>query len=121
MAGHRRRVDTGRLIVAGTAVSGIWRLVIDTPIGRQHAVLELSTQDGTLRGTARDDKHGEEVPLTDLVLDGDRLTWAQSISKPMRLNLTFDVTVSGDELTGRAKAGRLPSSKVHGHRDAAAG
>jgi hypothetical protein len=36
----------------------------------------------------------------------------------MRLNLTFDVTVTGDELTGRAKAGRLPSSKVSGHRSA---
>jgi len=42
-----------------------------------------------LRGVARDQRHGEEVPLTDLVLDGHRLTWAQSITKPMRLNLSF--------------------------------
>lgn len=101
--------------------TGTWNLVIGTPIGKQRAVLELSTQDGALRGVARDERHGEEVALTDLVVDGNRLTWAQSITKPVRLNLTFDVTIDGDELTGRAKAGRLPSSTVTGHRAAGAG
>ncbi|GAA0408885.1 hypothetical protein Acor_75220 [Acrocarpospora corrugata] len=95
---------------------GIWNLVIATPIGEQRAVLELFLRDGVLCGVARDQRHGEEVTLADLTLDGDRLTWAQSIRKPIRLNLTFDVTVSVDELTGRSKAGRLPSSKVTGHR-----
>jgi hypothetical protein len=99
------------------SVDGTWTLVIDTPIGRQSAALTLSTVDGSLRGVARDLRHGEEVQLTDLVLDGDRLTWAQSITRPMRLTLTFDVTVTGDGMTGRAKAGRLPSSKVTGQRE----
>jgi hypothetical protein len=54
--------------------------------------------------------------LADLVHDGNRLTWAQSITRPMRINLTFDLTVDGDQLTGTAKAGRLPGSKVVGHR-----
>lgn len=102
-------------------VAGTWNLVISTPIGKQRAVLDLSTQDGVLRGVARDERHGEEVALTDLVVDGNRLTWAQSITKPVRLNLTFDVTINGDELTGRAKAGRLPSSTVTGHRAEGAG
>jgi hypothetical protein len=98
------------------SVDGTWQLVISTPIGKQHAALELSTKDGRLRGIARDQKHGEEVELTELVLDGDRLTWRQSITKPMRLRLTFDVTVHGDDMTGTSKAGRLPSSSVTGHR-----
>jgi hypothetical protein len=34
----------------------------------------------------------------------------------MRLNLGFDVTFDGDRMLGRAKAGRLPSSKVAGQR-----
>jgi hypothetical protein len=102
--------------VTETAAAGTWRLVIETPIGKLRAVLELSTQDGLVRGVVTDDRHDEAIPLTDVVLDGDRLTWAQSIRKPMRLNLTFDVTITGDELTGRAKAGRLASSKVSGHR-----
>jgi hypothetical protein len=105
--------------MSGTSAEGTWNLVIDTPIGKQRTVLELSTQDGVLVGVARDQRHGEEVTLTDLMQNGDRLTWAQSITKPMRLHLAFDVTVEGDEMTGRSKAGRLPGSKVTGHRVAA--
>jgi hypothetical protein len=100
------------------SVEGTWQLVISTPIGKQHAALELSTQDGVLHGTARDQKHGEEVELTELALDGDRLTWRQSITKPMRLRLAFEVTVHGNDMTGTSKAGRLPSSSVTGHRTA---
>jgi hypothetical protein len=98
------------------SVEGTWQLVIDTPIGKQQTIVELSAKDGALHGVARDQRHGEEVELTDLVLDGNRLTWKQSITKPMRLNLTFDVTVEGDQIAGRSKPGRLPSSKVTGHR-----
>jgi hypothetical protein len=91
-------------------------LVIDTPLGKQRATLTLSVRDGVLHGVACDQRHGEEVALTDLALEGNRLTWAQSITKPMRLNLTFETTINGDQMTGRAKAGRLPSSRVTGHR-----
>jgi hypothetical protein len=98
------------------SVEGTWHLVIDTPIGKQRAELELSTVDNVWHGVARDQRYGDEVPLTGIVVDGNRLTWAQSINRPMRLNLTFDVTVEGDLLTGRAKAGRLPRAKVTGHR-----
>jgi hypothetical protein len=98
------------------SIDGTWHLVINTPIGQQRTTLEISTTDGVLRGVARDQRHGEEVELADLVLDGNRLTWCQSITRPMRLNLTFDVTVDGDEIAGRSKAGRLPGSTVTGHR-----
>ncbi|WNV87307.1 hypothetical protein [Umezawaea sp. Da 62-37] len=104
-----------------TSAEGTWELVVDTPIGKQHALLVLSTEDGVLRGVARDRRHGGEVVLTDLVADGDRLTWAQAITRPMRLNLTFDVTVDGDTMSGRSKAGRLPTSKVTGRRVAPEG
>jgi hypothetical protein len=99
-----------------TSVEGIWDLIIDTPIGKQYAALDLSIEDGELRGVARDQRHAEEIVLTGLELDGNRLTWAQSITRPMRLNLGFDVTVDGDRMLGRAKAGRLPSSQVAGRR-----
>lgn len=44
------------------------------------------------------------------------MTWQQRITKPMRLNLTFDVLLDGDTMTGTSKAGRLPSSGVTGRR-----
>jgi hypothetical protein len=96
------------------SVEGTWNLTIATPIGKMKAVVELRQQEGVLTGTARG--AGEEVPLHEVVLDGDRLTWKQAITKPMRLNLAFDVTVDGDTLKGTSKAGRLPASKVTGER-----
>lgn len=96
------------------SVEGIWNLSVSTPIGKIKAVVELREQDGILTGAAHG--AGEDVPLSDITLDGDRLTWKQAITKPMRLNLAFDVTVDGDTLQGTSKAGRLPASKVTGER-----
>ncbi|MFC8828382.1 hypothetical protein ACFT9I_23895 [Streptomyces sp. NPDC057137] len=93
---------------------GVWNLSISTPVGVIKAVTELRRQGGVLTGTAR--AAGDEVPLDDVVLDGDRVTWKQAVTKPLRLNLAFDVTVYGDMLKGTAKAGRLPASKVTGER-----
>lgn len=59
---------------------------------------------------------GEEVPLHEVTLDGDRPTWKQAVTKPLRLNLAFDATVEGNTLKGTSTAGRLPSSKVTGER-----
>ena len=58
-----------------------------------------------------------DVVRVRLVLDGNRVTWAQSTTKPVRLNLSFDVTIDGDQLTGRSKAGRLPGSAMTYRRD----
>jgi hypothetical protein len=96
--------------------AGTWDLTIATPIGTQRATIQLSTTDGTLHGTAHDQRHSDPIALTDIAVDGNHVTWRQSITKPLRLNLTFDVTIDGDRLTGTAKAGRLPGSKVTGHR-----
>ncbi|MEU6419490.1 hypothetical protein [Streptomyces spiralis] len=96
------------------SVEGTWNLSISTPIGKMKAAVELRDQDGILTGVAHG--AGEVVPLHAVALDGDRLTWKQTVTKPMRLNLAFDVTVEGDTLQGTSKAGRLPSSKVIGER-----
>ena len=95
-------------------VTGTWNIKISTPIGTQAVVLELTERDGSVEGVARGT--AETTPLLNPVLDGNRLTWAQSITKPMRLNLKFDVTIDGDTLTGISKAGMLPASKVIGTR-----
>lgn len=99
------------------SVEGTWDLTMSTPIGKMKAVVELRRRDGVLTGIARG--ADEEVPLSDVTLDGDRLTWKQSVTKPMRLNLAFDVTVDADTFKGSSKAGRLPSSKVTGERQTA--
>ncbi len=43
------------------------------------------------------DKHGS-VDIRNLKLEGDRLTWSQTVTKPLRLNLEFDIVVTGEAL-----------------------
>lgn len=96
-----------------TALPGRWDVNIKTPIGTLRAEYHFAG-DGSGTATLK----GETVPLQDIVVDGSRVTWRQSVTKPMRLNLEFDVTVDGDVLTGSSRAGRLPRSAVTGRRQA---
>jgi hypothetical protein len=101
-----------------TTIAGTWELQLRTPIGTITATYAfVETADG-LAGTATTED--ESVPLTDIVTatapDGERVTWRQSVSRPLRLNLDFDVTAAGDRLTGHSRAGRLPRTRVTGRR-----
>lgn len=96
------------------SIAGDWDVTIKTPIGSLAVRYTFTEQDGALTGfaTGKD----ETVALHGIVVDGQRITWNQSVRKPMRLNLDFDVTVDGDRLVGHSRAGRLPRSAVTGER-----
>ena len=96
------------------SITGDWDVTIKTPIGTLAVLYTFTDNDGTLAGTATG--KDETVPLRGLVVDGQRVTWRQSVRKPMRLNLDFDVTVDGDRLAGYSRAGRLPRTAVTGER-----
>ncbi len=93
---------------------GLWNVTIATPIGKQEVELRLTEREGQVSGTAT--QRDETVPLLDPQRDGERLLWAQSVTKPMKLVIKFDVTRDGETLSGIAKPGILPSVKVAGHR-----
>jgi hypothetical protein len=96
------------------SIIGDWDVTIKTPIGSLAVEYTLTERDGSLVGTATG--KGETVPLRGIVVDRQRVTWRQSVTRPMRLNLEFDVVVDGDRLTGHSRAGRLPRSAVTGLR-----
>jgi hypothetical protein len=95
-------------------VDGTWNVIIATPIGKQSVVLEIATHEGRLSGTATQGQ--ERVPFLDPRIDGGRLTWNQDVTKPLRLNVKFEVDVAGDAMTGTAKAGVFPAAKLTGAR-----
>ena len=95
-------------------IVGSWDVSLRTPIGTIRAVYVFTEQDGVLTGSAS--AKSETVPLLDVAGDGSRVTWRQSVTRPMRLNLDFDVVVNGPALTGHSRAGRLPRTVVTGHR-----
>ncbi|AQT82445.1 hypothetical protein B1R94_00200 [Mycolicibacterium litorale] len=89
-----------------------------TPIGRIRAEMTFTEVDGVLSGVAVG--ASETVPLQNISVtqtdEGERVTWKQSITKPLRLNLDFDVVAVGDTMHGHSRAGRLPKSTVSGER-----
>lgn len=97
-----------------TIFAGRWDITIDTPIGKIEAVFEISDSDGAITGVAS--TKSEIVAFQDALAEGNRLTWTQDVTTPMKLTLKFDVTVEGDEMTGTSKAGMFPASKLHGSR-----
>lgn len=94
--------------------AGQWDVTLDTPIGKMAVLFDITEDGGVVRGTASSDK--ETVDFLDAVADGNRLTWSQAVTTPMKLTLKFDVTVDGDTMTGTSKAGMIPASKVTGTR-----
>lgn len=99
-------------------IVGTWDVTLKTPIGSIEAVYTFTDDGRGLAGTAA--TRGEEVPLREIDVQheggGERVTWRQSITKPIRLNLDFEVLVEGAELSGHSRAGRLPRSAVTGVR-----
>ncbi|MBQ0981240.1 MULTISPECIES: hypothetical protein [Micromonospora] len=101
-------------------IVGTWLLRMKTPVGTIEAAYHFEEQDGVIHGSATG--AGETTPLTDIVVHedptGQRVTWRQSITRPLRLNLAYDVIVHGDALSGESRAGRLPRTRVTGERSA---
>ncbi len=95
-------------------IVGTWDLQLKTPIGTLNAVYVFSADGSVFAGTAA--TKSETVPLTVIAIVGNRVTWRQSVTRPMRLNLDFDVVVDDQTLTGHSRAGRLPRTAVTGTR-----
>ena len=100
------------------SVVGEWDVTIETPIGSLAVVYTFTTDGDDIAGSATG--QGETVPLRNIAVanepGGQRVTWRQAVTKPMRLNLSFDVVIDGDRLAGHSRAGRLPRSAVTGVR-----
>ncbi len=102
-----------------SVVLGTWDLEMKTPIGTITAVYTFTGEADGIRGRAQ--SKTETVPLEDITVetrqDGtQRVRWHQRVTKPMRLNLDFEVTITGDVLTGASRAGHLPRTQVTGRR-----
>lgn len=100
------------------SIEGDWDVTIKTPIGTLEVQYVFTQGPSGLTGSAT---HKEETValqnISSMLEDGGtRLTWRQSVRRPMRLNLDFDVLQTGDVLRGHSRAGRLPRSAVAGTR-----
>jgi hypothetical protein len=99
-------------------ITGTWDVRLRTPIGTLETRYTFTEEDGVLTGTA--EGQGESGTLEDITVepadDGERVTWSQKVTRPLRLDLDFDVVARGDTLEGHSRAGRLPRTQVSGSR-----
>lgn len=91
-----------------TNASGRWDVTIESPLGRQRREMniEASAESFTAAVSGDDESHAVTG-----VVSGDRLTWSDKVTSPMKLSLQFDVTVSGDAMTGVVKLGIFGKAK----------
>lgn len=97
-----------------TVFAGTWDATLITPIGTMLVVFDFTEGDGKIGGLAQSD--AETVEILEAASDGNRLTWTQNVTTPMRLTLKFEVTVETDSMAGSYKAGFFPSSTVKATR-----
>jgi hypothetical protein len=97
------------------SAEGTWNTTIDTPMGKQEGKLVFAQAGGGWDGTAIA-ADGEETGLVNLVVNGNDVSWEQTVTKPMKLNVTVNITIDGDNFTGKAKPGMFPAVNMTGTR-----
>lgn len=101
-------------ITQASIFDGDWDTTIATPVGKLQVKLSITTSNGMIHGQAT--QGSETVEFMNPVLKDNILIWSLQITKPMRLNLKFEVVADGDHMNGIARAGILPASKITGKR-----
>jgi hypothetical protein len=83
-------------------------------MGPQPSTLVLTADGDSLTGSQS--AQGSTSPISNGKIDGDTLTWSNSITTPFPMTLEFTGKVDGDTLTGSVKAGSFGSFPFAGGR-----
>src|SRR5882757_5901587 len=89
------------------SVDGNWNITVQSPMGAQPSTLSLKADGGTLTGTQS--AQGNTADIAGGKVDGDTVTWSNSITTPFPMTLEFTGKVEGDSLNGNVKAGAFGS------------
>ena len=96
-------------------IDGSWDCVVKSPLGDQKTVLTVKTDGATFTGSNSGamgsmDVNGE--------VDGETISWKQSMTVPMPMTLDCKATVEDDVLKGSVAAGAFGSFPLTGTRTA---
>ena len=86
------------------SVAGKWKVVIKGPTGAQETQLDLRLENGALTGE-QSDASGTVAPVSDVVLEGNQLSWVNVVTKPLKMKVSFAGTVDGGQMVGKVKPG----------------
>ncbi len=100
--------------VGETRIDGTWAITMGTIAGPQQMTATFVTQGTALSGALNSTEGAQD--FTGVVEGGNRLKFELKVEKPMKLTLKYDITISGETLTGKAKMGMFGSGKLTGNR-----
>ncbi|WP_269620580.1 hypothetical protein [Zhongshania sp. BJYM1] len=96
------------------SVEGSWDVVLNTPMGKQKGKMTVSVNGDELLGEIQSPMGN--IPMKEGKLDGDKATWLCGVTKPISMNLEFDVLFEGDVFKGTVKVGPMGKNVVEGKR-----
>jgi len=96
------------------SVDGSWKITVNSPMGKQEGTHDLRAEGSTLTGTQSG--QGYSQPIKDGKVAGDKISWSNSITKPLPMTLKFTGVVCGNSITGKVKAGVFGSFDFEGFR-----
>jgi hypothetical protein len=98
------------------SVSGDWRLVLNSPLGKQDVLLTLKEESGGgLSGTVRNNTNNLSGDIFDGSFEGSQAKWKMKLSRT-RMTLTFQASVLDDEIAGKVSAGIFGKFDFSGNR-----
>jgi cytochrome P450 len=92
---------------AEVTLEGTWNVVVKGPTGPQPATLVLERNGDKITGAQTG--QGSTSPIADFKKDGNAIYWCNHITKPMKMKVEFRGELSGNTITGKAKAGFMGS------------
>jgi cytochrome P450 len=90
-----------------TSLEGTWNLVVKGPTGPQPTVLVITRTGDTLGGTQSG--QGSSTDVTDVRIDGQKVSWINHVTRPIKLKVTFTGEITGSSMSGKCKPGFLGS------------
>lgn len=95
-------------VASAPSVEGTWKVVIKGPTGAQETTLVLAKGAGGWTGEQSAPGQGSS-PLADVQVDGNKVTWVNQVTKPIKMKVKFEGTVDGATMAGKCKPGFMGS------------
>jgi cytochrome P450 len=92
---------------ANASLDGKWNLVVKGPTGAQPTVLVIERAGDKLTGTQSG--QGSSTAVTDVTVDGNKVSWVNHVTRPIKLKVTFTGEIAGNSMSGKCKAGFMGS------------
>jgi hypothetical protein len=94
--------------------TGNWKIVIDSPMGKQESSLTLAEAGNKLTG--RQSSSFGAGDILNGAVDGNKATWTVEMTSPFKITLVFSAVADGDAISGVANAGAFGDSPFKGSR-----